>query len=404
LIVTVCGQGYVGLSVAVAAAQVGHDVIGYDNNEYVILNLLEGKTKVPGVSSDQIKSLINSGKYKPTTNFHDTLGSQILILAVPTPLNDKRDPDLSYLIQLLELIAVTFKGKALVINESTSYPGTLRNIILPILSSSKTAEFKYASAPERVDPGNLNWDVQNTPRVVAGIDEESSELAANFYESFCFNVSKVSNPEVAEAAKIFENTFRQVNIALVNEFSEICQKLGISAYDAINAASTKPFGFMPFYPGIGVGGHCIPVDPSYLSYIARKNGIEANFIELANKINNAAPRKVALRIRDSFSGSLKGKRIQIAGISYKPGISDMREAPSIKLISELRVLGAQVFWFDPLVSTFENETSVPLDPTVDLGLIVTPHSIIDFSIWLTAKTKVFDLSASSEFLGWPKFL
>lgn len=404
MIVTVCGQGYVGLTVSIAAAQVGHKVIGYDINENVILNLLNGKTKVPGVSSDQIKSLMKVGNYKPTADFKDALNSDILILAVPTPLDNDRSPDLSYLIQLLELISASFNGKALVINESTSYPGTLRKIILPILSSSNTAEFKYASAPERVDPGNLKWNVQNTPRVVAGIDEESSEIAVNFYQTFCGNVSKVASPEVAEAAKIFENTFRQVNIALVNEFSEICQKLNISAYDAINAASTKPFGFLPFYPGIGVGGHCIPVDPSYLSYIAKKNGITANIIELANEINDAAPRKIALRIRDSFSGSLKGKRIQIAGISYKPGISDMREAPSIKLMSELRVLGAQVFWFDPLVLTFENETSVPLDPTVDLGLIVTPHSNIDFSVWLTQKTKVYDLSAGSETFGWPKFL
>lgn len=404
MIVTVCGQGYVGLSVAIAAAQAGHDVIGYDIDERVILNLLEGKTKVPGISSDKIKSLLNTGKYKPSADFEDALCSDVLILAVPTPLDNNGNPDLSYLVQLLELIAVTFKGKALVINESTSYPGTLRNIILPILSSSKTAEFRFAAAPERVDPGNPNWDVQNTPRVVAGIDEESSELVFNFYKSFCFKVSKVFSPEVAEAAKIFENTFRQVNIALVNEFSEICQKLGISAHDAIKAASTKPFGFMPFYPGIGVGGHCIPVDPTYLSYIARENGVTANLIELANKINNTAPRNIALRIRDSFSGSLEGKRVQIAGISYKPGISDMREAPSIKLMSELRILGAKVFWSDPLVATFENETSVPLDPTVDLGLIVTPHSIFDFSIWLTAETNVFDVSASSESFGWPKFL
>ncbi len=402
--VGVIGQGYVGLAVATAAANAGHTVVGYDTNTDLVDALRHGISHIEDVENITLERLISSGKYLPTDDSLKLSGSEIVIIAVPTPLNKERLPDLNFLEATVETIAHVIKNEILVINESTSYPGTLRKIISEKIYLKTNIKHRYASAPERIDPGNKIWNVANTPRIISGFDDSTTKETKEFYLTFTKSVITLSTPEVAEMSKLVENSFRQVNIAFVNEMAQIANAFGININEVLSAADTKPYGYMKFTPGAGVGGHCIPVDPSYLSYIARKNGIAANFIELANKINNAAPRKIALRIRDSFSGSLQGKRIQIAGISYKPGISDMREAPSIKLISELRVLGAQVFWFDPLVVTFENETSVPLDPTVDLGLIVTPHSIIDFSIWLTAQTKVFDLSASSEFLGWPKFL
>lgn len=402
--VLVCGQGYVGLTLAMAAAKAGHNVIGFDTNKNLIENLLNGTTHVPGVTSEEIKMLIKSHNYLPTSEISYSNNCKIIIIAVPTPLSDKGKPDLSNLTNSLEFIARNFKGEALIINESTSYPGTLRNIVKLILDKSELAKFRYAAAPERVDPGNTYWGISNTTRVIAGLDSTATKDAIDFYKTFCKEIYQVSSPEIAEASKIFENTFRQINIALVNELSSIAFKLGFSAHEAILAASTKPFGFMPFFPSIGVGGHCIPVDPIYLSFIAEQFGEVSNFINLANKINISTPKNVAIRIQEVLGGSLTDKRIQVAGISYKQDTADMREAPSINFMNELKGLGAQVTWFDPLVNSFNGELSVPLDSNIDLGLIVTPHKKIDFSIWHRSQTKVFDLSANSQSYGWPKFL
>jgi UDP-N-acetyl-D-glucosamine dehydrogenase len=228
-------------------------------------------------------------------------------------------------------------------------------------------------------------------------------MAFDFYSSFCKSIHIAPNVEVAEASKLFENTFRQVNIALVNEFSEICHKLGFSTQEALTAASTKPFGFMRFHPGIGVGGHCIPIDPSYLSYVADLYGADARFIKLANETNLNIHKKICARIEKFLGGNLKGKKIQIAGISYKPNVADLRESPALLLIEELERLGASVTWCDPLVIEFEGVTSVPLDSDIDLGLIVTPHDEIDFSIWKESSINVIDISSSSKEFGWPKF-
>ena len=265
-------------------------------------------------------------------------------------------------------------------------------------------ELLFAASPERVDPGNKNWNLENTPRVVAGLTSKATLRVKDFYSSFCRILHEVSTPEIAEASKLLENTFRQVNIALANEFSEIANGLGFSASEAIFAASTKPFGFMPFYPSIGVGGHCIPIDPSYLSYAAEKAGVVANFINLANKTNLSAANKIANRIRDYMGGSIKGSKIQVAGIAYKVDISDIRESPSLLLITELEKLGAEVSWCDDLVGAVGNVYSSPIDPAIDLGLIVTPHNEMDFSVWRNAGTKVLDLSANSNSYGWAKFL
>lgn len=401
--VAIFGQGYVGLTLSVAASRAGHKIIGFDINKNLVIDLLNGLTHVPGINIEELTELIKSGSYLPTYDFSDVQGAEILILAVPTPLDKTRNPDLTLLISVTELIAQKFANNALVISESTSYPGTLRNVIKPILDKSKLATFYCASAPERVDPGNDKWVMHNTPRVISGIDSEATNKAIEFYSTFCADIYEAPSVEVAEASKIFENTFRQINIALVNEFSEIAHKIGFSAHDAIRAAATKPFGFMPFFPSIGVGGHCIPVDPSYLSYISEKFGVETKFINLANEVNLSRPRKIALRIQEELGGSLLDKRIQIAGIAYKPDVSDLRESPALELINELVNLGAKVSWFDPLVEKYDNCESKPLDSNIDIGLIVTPHSKIDFSIWRAAKIKVFDLSANTLNYGWPKF-
>jgi UDP-N-acetyl-D-glucosamine dehydrogenase len=404
MVVTVIGLGYVGLTLSVGIAAAGHKVIGLDSNSLLVDQLRGGKTHVPGISQSQLISLINQDKFTPTIDPNLVSKSEIVIIAVPTPLDNQRKPDLNYLQTAIESVANKIQDGALIVNESTSYPGTLRNFIKPLFEKYSSYVLNYASAPERVDPGNNEWNLENTPRVIAGLSENATKSAVKFYSTFCKNIHTVSSPEVAEAAKLFENTFRQINIALVNEFSNIASTLGFLASDAIKAAATKPFGFMPFFPSIGVGGHCIPVDPSYLSYIAEKAGIKANFINLANQTNLSMAKNIAFRIKDELGGTLTDKYIQIAGIAYKSGVSDMRESPSLNLIRELKNLGAKTSWFDPLVTSYNNEHSTPLNPNIDLGLIISPHEQIDFSTWLSAGTKVFDLSANSNNYGWPKFL
>jgi UDP-N-acetyl-D-glucosamine dehydrogenase len=402
--VSVIGQGYVGLTIAMGAAAVGHRVIGLDVNEKLISQLSQGNSYVPGVNKELLVRLIQSSQYLPTSDSNLINDSEVIIIAVPTPLTIDRKPDLTYIESAINVISKNMKTPALIVNESTSYPGTLQNFIKLKLEKLSKQKHLFAAAPERVDPGNEKWTLYNTPRVIAGLTDEATDKAIEFYSTFCEKVYRAPNAEVAEASKLFENTFRQINIALVNEFSEISKKLGFSANDAIKAASTKPFGFMPFFPSIGVGGHCIPVDPSYLSFISESFGAKAKFIELANQTNLLMPKKVALMLQTELGGSLKDTRIQLAGIAYKPDVSDMRESPAIELMIELEKLGAKVSWFDPLVGEFNNKVSAQIDPTIDLGLIVTPHKEIDFSVWKNSGTKVLDLSANSKDFGWPKFL
>ncbi len=404
--VAIIGQGYVGQTLAYYAALSGHSVVGLDSSVQLIDELQHGNTHVPGLNSTKLIDLVKSKSYYPTNNPVFLRECEVIVIAVPTPLNSNSEPDLKYLTASVETLSdhINPNGNVLIVNESTSYPGTLRNIVIPLVKKKNSNRNYYASSPERVDPGNLDWNLKNTPRLIAGIDDQSTEKAFEFYSSFCDLIYRVRSPEVAEAAKIFENTFRQVNIALSNEFSEIGSKLGFSATEAIAAAATKPFGFMPFFPSIGVGGHCIPVDPSYLSYIAKINGINAEFIELANSINLGMAEKIVLRIESFLGAPVKNKRIQIAGIAYKPNVPDLREAPSLRIIKILNRLGAIVTWHDPIVKKHRDEESEPLDPDVDLGLIVTPHDMIDFSAWVNTKTKVLDLSPGTKDYGFPKFL
>lgn len=403
--VIVVGQGYVGLPLSVNAAKSGYKVYGFDINKVKIEQLKKGQTDSPEIKKNDLIRLQKKGKIEFTSIIPKLNEQSIIVIAVPTPLDSNREPDLSMLINACELVASVIESNSLVINESTSYIGTLRNLIKPTIDKLSLAkDIMYSVAPERIDPGNAKWSMKNTPRVMAGLDHVAVELTVKFYSKFCNQIHIVSKPEVAEAAKLFENTFRQVNIALVNELSNIANSIGFSTHEAINAASTKPFGFMPFYPSIGVGGHCIPVDPSYLAFSAESVGTEAKFITLANLTNSSMPKIIAERIKVILDGDLTGKRIQIAGITYKPNISDLRESPALDLIHELKSLGANVSWYDPFVTQHNEQQSSNLNSDIDLGLIVTPHDQINFSIWKESGIKVLDLSANSTNYGWPKLL
>lgn len=403
--VIVIGQGYVGLPVAINAAKAGYKVFGFDINEDKIKQLKLGITDSPDILRSDLNDLQGKNKIEFTSVIPSLGEKSIIVIAVPTPLDSNRKPDLSMLIEACRLVASILVEDSLIVNESTSYIGTLRNLIKPTVEKYSSAKrVSYAVAPERIDPGNKNWFLHNTPRVVSGIDNWSTKMVVDFYSEFCSQVHTVSKPEVAEASKLFENTFRHINIALVNELSKLAYVMNFSTHETIQAASTKPFGFMPFYPSIGVGGHCIPVDPNYLAFSAENVGLEAKFIDLANQVNLEMPSVITERIRTYLNGQLSGKSIQVAGITYKPNISDLRESPALELIRELKLAGAIVSWHDPYVGFYEGQPNSPLSSDIDLGLIVTPHEQIDFSIWKSANIKVLDLSVTLKNYGWPKFI
>jgi len=327
--VAIIGQGYVGLTIAVGAAGAGHSVVGFDVNGQLVSALNAGTSHIEGVSDTTLTSFIGSGAYKASTDASILDGCDVIVIAVPTPLDDARNPDLSYVHAAADLIAKNAKSAALVINESTSYPGTLRKEIAARISG---VAHQYASSPERVDPGNTQWGTKNTPRLIGGLTPQAVAKAKEFYATFCDTIIEVSSPEVAEAAKIFENTFRQVNIALVNEFAQIADALGISGREVLDAAATKPYGFMEFNPGPGVGGHCIPVDPSYLAHVANEVGVPATFIKRANEVNLAMPAYVVKRVVAGSGGSIKDKKVVVVGVSYKSNVADTRETPAAGVI------------------------------------------------------------------------
>ena len=402
---TVVGQGYVGLPLAIAAARSGYKVKGFDIDVTKIENLKNGIFQSTDADPNEVKTLQTNSQLHFTSEKRDLVNTEIFVIAVPTPLDNSHKPDFKHLELACEIIGSVVKSGTLIINESTSSIGTLRNFIKPKIDSfSLQKSLEYAVAPERIDPGNKFWSIENTPRVIAGLTDEAAVSVKKFYENLCQMVTLVSQPEVAEASKLFENTFRQVNISMVNVLSELSWKYGFSTFETINAAATKPFGFMPFYPGIGIGGHCIPVDPSYLLHSAKQVGLDYKFIELANENNFNRAEIIVNRIGDFMKSELKNVKIQIAGISYKPNISDIRESPVLPLITELRKRGAIVTWSDPLVKVHNSESSSELDVNIDLGLIVTPHDIFNFNIWRNSDVKVLDLSSVNQNFGWPKFI
>jgi UDP-N-acetyl-D-glucosamine dehydrogenase len=372
--IAIIGQGYVGQSIAKAAVGAGHSVVGFDTDASV-------------VSSLQI-----SGDFQGTTNASVIASADVVVIAVPTPLDTARKPDLSAVKAACKTIIENVKKPALVINESTSYPGTLRNEIAAVIEKASGLGHMYASSPERVDPGNDKWTQKNTPRLLAGLTPEATELARKFYSSFCDEIIEVSSPEVAEAAKLFENTFRQVNIALVNEFAQISDALDIPTREVLDAAATKPFGFMSFKPGPGVGGHCIPVDPSYLAYVAENIGVPAEFIKRANEVNLGMPAYVVSRVAENV-GSLKGKKVVVVGVAYKANVKDTREAPAALVISELQKLGAEVSWHDPVVGIWNGQRSSDLKG-FDVAIVVTKHHVVSEADIKASATYVFDCTGS----------
>lgn len=388
--VLVIGQGYVGLTISAFASK-KHVVYGFDLNPKIVQMLNSGISHIEGIDSSTINYAVESGQYKATTNPHDMAGSEIVVIAVPTPLDANRKPDLTYIDAACKVIAENLTGPALIINESTSYPGTIRNYIKPAIErySRQKYDHQYAISPERVDPGRSDYNQKNTPRLYAGLTPEATLKTRDFYSTFCDNLVEVSSPEVAEAAKLFENTFRQVNIALVNELAQISHALGIDVRETLDAAGTKPYGFMKFQPSAGVGGHCIPVDPSYLADVAEKAGVQATFIQRANEVNLAMPKYIANRVEKDNGGSLKGKKVLVVGVAYKPNVADTRETPAELLIEELEHLGAEVTWNDPVVGSWHGKESAALSGS-EISIVVTKHDVVSNEEILKSAPYVFD--------------
>ena len=396
-VLAIIGQGYVGLPLAMAAVAAGWSVIGVDNFAAKVAQINKGLSPVEDISDAELQAALTKGLYKATTEFSKVASASVITLCVPTPLNNKREPDLTLLCSAAKGIAPFIANGTLVVSESTSYPGTLRDVIIPIINESKPAtssKIYFASAPERVNPGDPVWNQKNTPRLVGSIDSESQTRALTFYASICDEVVPVSTPEVAEAAKLLENTFRLVNIAMVNEFNQICSTAGISVHEVIDAASTKPYGFMPFRPGVGVGGHCIPVDPLYLTWWARQNGIKAQFVESADSINHLMPKYVAQRAIELVDSSIKNPRVLILGIAYKPGVADVRETPVSELRDHLLSLGAIVAWHDPLVSTWEGSKSDDLEWQCDVAILATRQPGMNLGQLFTNGIRILDCTNS----------
>jgi UDP-N-acetyl-D-glucosamine dehydrogenase len=386
--VAIIGQGYVGLTIAADAAAAGNHVVGFDVNPALVAQLNSGVSHIEGISNTALVGVIANRAYIASADPAVLDGCEVIVIAVPTPLDDQRNPDLSYVHAAADLITQHVKSPALIINESTSYPGTLRKEIAARIAG---IEHLYASSPERVDPGNTQWGTKNTPRLIGGMTPAAVAKAKEFYGSFCDSIIEVSSPEVAEAAKIFENTFRQVNIALVNEFAQIADALGISGREVIDAAATKPYGFMQFNPGPGVGGHCIPVDPSYLAHVANQVGVPATFIKRANEVNLAMPAYVTQRVITGSGGSIKGKQIVVVGVSYKSNVADVRETPAAAVIDLLRQQGATVTWHDDLVSSWRGENSAPIRG--DIAVLVTKHDGVSIDA-IKACGYVFDCTGT----------
>ena len=379
--VSVIGQGYVGLPLALAISEIGHEVFGIDSNINVVKSLNSGKSHIEDISNGQIKSAIASGSYIATNDYAVVAKSDVVIVCVPTPLTKNKLPDLTFLVSALESISFNLNSGSLVIIESTVEPGTTRNLILPLILKNKKdskPDFELAFSPERIDPRNDKWKLRNTPKLVSGLTQAASDRAVKFYSEFVDEVYLCETVETAETAKLLENSFRFINISFINELSIFCYKLGIDISKVINAASTKPYGFMPFYPSIGVGGHCIPADPLYLANKARDINVPTRFIDLADEINQEMPGYFVGRVEEKL-GDLNAKKVLVIGVSYKPNVADVRETPVESLITGLKLKGAQVSWHDDLVKEWNGEKSVELSSDFDLAIIATPHEYLDLT-------------------------
>ncbi len=385
--IAVIGAGYVGMPHAQTFAEAGKTVVLIDVQQSVVDAINRGESHITDVASEKLKQLVDAGSVTATTDFSSVRDADAIVIAVPTPLSQQREPDLSYIESAARDIAPHLRAGHLVVLESTTYPGTTRDVLCPILEDGSGlkagADFHLAYAPERVDPGRTDFTTRTTPKIVGGVNAASTEAAAALYGSAVDNVHTVSTAEAAELSKLLENIFRSVNIALVNELAQLCDRMDIDVWEVIEAAETKPFGFMSFKPGPGLGGHCIPLDPYYLAWKAREFDFNTRFVELAGEINNNMPyfcrSVISQALNHGAQKSLKGSKILVLGVAYKSDIDDVRESPAEKVIELLANAGSDVAYHDPFVAEFDGMTSVALEPQdYDCVVIVTAHSSIDY--------------------------
>ena len=397
----VVGAGYVGVPLAHTLAAAGRSVLLVDVSEEVVSALNRGESHIVDVPSERLAPLVREGRIRATMEYNELRNADAILIALPTPLSKQREPDLSILISATEQIGARLRNGHLVVLESTTYPRTTREVIQPILERTGLKagrDFHLAFSPERVDPGNKTWTTKNVPKVVGGITPACTERAVRLYDGAVDSVHRVSTPEAAELTKLLENIFRSVNIALVNELAQLCERMGIDVWEVVEAASTKPFGFMSFQPGPGLGGHCIPIDPFYLTWKAREYDFYTEFIELAGKVNENMPyycrSLVSQALNHGRQRSLSGAKVLVLGVAYKADIGDTRESPAIKLMELLRAGGAELAYHDPFVAELSEVglSSVELDPAAyDCVVIVTAHSQIDYEDLVERAHVVVDL-------------
>ena len=404
----VIGLGYVGLPLAVEFARQGFDVSGFDVDESKTAQINAGQSYIPDVAQAELADVVKARRLRGTSRMSELAGMDVIDICVPTPLRKTKDPDLSYVVKAVEAVAAVLKPGQLIILESTTYPGTTDEVVQPLLESrglKADVDFFLAFSPERVDPGNQTYNTRNIPKIVGGSGPASTEAAALLYGSAVKTVVQVSSTRVAEMVKLLENTFRAVNIGLVNEIALMCDKLGIDVWEVVDAAKTKPFGFMPFYPGPGLGGHCIPIDPFYLSWKAKQQGFEPRFIELAGHVNSSMPHAVVDKIADALNVQrrpLNGSRILVVGVAYKRDIDDVRESPALDVMGLLHAKGAQLCYSDPYVPVLAGGAwaggytlhSQPLSAAtlsqIDCVVIVTDHRLIDYDALVAGAPLVID--------------
>jgi UDP-N-acetyl-D-glucosamine dehydrogenase len=400
----IVGLGYVGLPLAMELARAGYRVLGFDVNQAVVDRLAAGDSHIQDVPAQVVARAVKDGRFSATTELARLAEPDVISICVPTPLSKTKDPDVSFVLSATESVKRTLRRGQLVVLESTTYPGTTRDLMLPALASTGLQvgqDFFLAFSPERVDPGNPKWNTRNTPKIVGGITETCRRLAVALYQPAIDTLVPVSSPEAAELVKILENTFRSVNIGLVNEMAIVCDKLGVDVWEVIDAAATKPFGFMKFTPGPGVGGHCIPLDPHYLAWKMRTLNYRTRFIELAGEINAEMPEYWVAQVVDRLNEqgkAARGSTVLVVGVAYKKDIADVRESPAIDIIRLLQQRGATVVYHDPFVPHLKEDTvdlrSVPLTPAqlaaADCAIIVTDHSTVDYGLVARHARRVVD--------------
>jgi UDP-N-acetyl-D-glucosamine dehydrogenase len=402
----ILGLGYVGLPLAAAFGEAGFRILGIDPDPHKVDRLRQGESYIQDVSSEQITRLTGAGLFTATTDFSALKNCDAVSICVPTPLRKTGDPDMSFIVSATEELAKYVHPGMIIVLESTTYPGTTREVLLPKLSKGEGFEvgkdFFLAFSPERVDPGRKDWTTLNTPKVIGGITEECSEVAAAWYSQALKTVVPVSSAETAELSKLLENTFRMINIGMVNELAIMCERLGVDVWEVIDAAASKPFGFMKFTPGPGLGGHCIPIDPLYLSWKMKAFQYSARFIELAADINTNMPRYVVSRVSDAFNDremTLKGSKCLVLGAAYKPDIDDIRESPALDVIGLLQKKGARVEYHDPYIPHLRTHDNIEMQSVPDVMdavgysdcvIIITNHTSYDYEAILEQAKFIFD--------------